>query len=374
MLLNVASIAFGTVVIALTFNDVFQSVIVPRATGRRYRLSFYYWRGMWHFWPALGWRFFASDTDRHEEFLAIFAPLMLVQLIGFWIGLLIVGFGCVLWGMRDGIVPHYASFGTMLYFAGTSVLTIGFGDVVGRAGIPRLVSVLAGLAGLSFLSVMTAYLFALFGSFQQRETFVVTVAARAGMPPSGVDLLAIAAYSQTSDDLARLMIEAQRWAASVMESHLAYPVLAFFRSSHDEQSWVGTLGTLLDAATLMMTTLDGVRNGQARLFYNVGRHATRDLSTYFRVGEAEESVGIEREEFDHACQRLAAAGYALRDRDEAWTRFAGLRAGYAWRLNALARFFEIPPLRWIGDRSTIGRLPHGELKTHAPGQTGEEIS
>ena len=97
------------------------------------------------------------------------------------------------------------------------------------------------------------------------------------------------------------MLDAQRWAASVMESHLAYPMLAYFRSSHDDQSWVGTLGTLLDAATLMMTTIDGVRDGQARIFYNVGRHATRDLSKYFRVDTIEESVGIERSEFDHAC-------------------------------------------------------------------------
>jgi hypothetical protein len=157
------------------------------------------------------------------------------------------------------------------------------------------------------------------------------------------------------------MLDAERWAAAVMESHLAYPVLAFFRSSHDEQSWVGTLGTLLDAATLLMTTVDGVRNGQARIFYNVGRHAARDLARYFRIAAAEESAGIERIEFDHACERLEAAGYTLHDREDSWTRFAGLRSGYASRLNALAAFFAIPPLQWIGDRSAINVAPHGEL-------------
>ena len=107
------------------------------------------------------------------------------------------------------------------------------------------------------------------------------------------------------------MIDAQRWSAQVMESHLAYPVLGFFRSSHDDQSWVGTLGTLLDAATLLMTTVEGERDGQARIFYNVGRHATRDLAHYFRFGGADETVGIERTEFDQACDRLAAAGYTV---------------------------------------------------------------
>jgi hypothetical protein len=366
MLSNIASIAAGVVIIALTLNDVFQSVVMPRATGRGFRISFYYWRSAWYVWPKLAWRVYPGDGDRREDFLAVFAPLMLISLIGLWAGLLIVGFGFLLWGMRGGIAPAHASFGTMLYFAGSSLLTIGFGDVVARSGLPRLVSVLAALGGLSFLSIVTAYLFALFGSFQRRETFVVTVAARAGMPPSGVNLLAIAGYSQTIDDFPALMVDAQRWAAMVMESHLAYPVLAFFRSSHDEQSWIGTLGTLLDAATLAITTLDGLRNGQARIFYSVGRHAARDLSHYFRVDVTEGSPGIERSEFDHACDRLAATGYALRDRDEAWKRFAGMRSGYAVRLNALAAFFQIPPLQWIGDRSILLIGPHGELKIHAP--------
>jgi Ion channel len=374
--LNILSIVVGAAIIILTLNDVFQSVVMPRATGRRFRISFYVWRGAWHLWPRLAWRVFAADGDRREEFLALYAPFMLIMLIGLWAALLILGFGFILWGLRGGVIPAHASFGTMLYFAGTSLLTIGFGDVVGREPGPRIVSVLAGLAGLSFLSILTAFLFAVFGAFQRRETFVVTVGARAGTPPNGVNLLAIAGYSRTSEDLSPLMIDAQHWAASVMESHLAYPMLGFFRSSHDDQSWVGTLGTLLDGATLMMTTLDGVRDGQARIFYNVGRHATVDLSRYFRVGVPDERVGIERSEFDHACDRLAAAGYTLRPRDEAWQRFSNLRSDYASRLNLLARFFEIPPLQWIGDRSIITASHHGDgpLKTRGPRPSGAETS
>jgi Ion channel len=374
MLLNVLSVALGVAVIALTLSDVFQSVVMPRATGQRFRISFFVWRASWYLWPKLAWRLYSVDGDKREDFLAIFAPLILVSMIAIWACLLMLGFGFLLWGMRGGITPAHASFGTILYFAGTSLLTIGFGDVVGRDILPRLVSVLAALAGLSFLSILTAFLFAIFGSFQTRETFVVTVGARAGTPPSGVNLLAIAGYSQTHEDLPTLMVDAQRWAAGVMESHLAYPMLAFFRSSHDDQSWIGTLGTLLDAATLTMTTIDGVHSGQARIFYSVGRHAARDLSHYFRVGVAEDTVGIERAEFEHACDRLVAAGYSLRDRDEAWTRFSGLRSGYAGRLNVLAAFFAIPPLQWIGDRSIIMAGPHGELKIHAPDQRDEGIS
>jgi hypothetical protein len=358
MILNILSMAAGIALVVLTLGDIFQVVVVPRSTGRRYRISFYVWRSMWRIWPMLGWRLYPENSDRREEFLAIFAPFMLIALLGLWVGLLIFGFALMVWGIRGGITPAHATFGEVLYFAGTSLLTIGFGDVVGRTAGPRLVSVLAGLSGLSLLSITTAYLFAIFGSFQQRETFVVTVAARAGAPPSGVNLLAIAGYSMTRDDMPRLMIDAQRWAAQVMESHLAYPVLAFFRSSHDDQSWIGTLGTLLDAATLLMTTVEGHPDGQARIMYNVGRHATRDLAVYFQAGMDDKSVGIERSEFDYACDRLVAAGYKLQDRDEAWLRFSDLRATYASHLNELARTFAIPPISWIGDRSSITLSPH----------------
>jgi hypothetical protein len=373
MLLNAASVLLGVVIIVSTLNDVFQSVVMPRATGRNFRVSLYVGRGVWRIWPRFAWGVYPRDEDRRENLLAVFAPFMLVALIGFWVTMLILGFAFVLWALRGGIVPLAdRTFGATLYFAGTSLLTIGFGDVVGRAGLPRLVSVLAALAGLSFLSITTAYLFAVFGSFQKRETFVVSVAARAGAPPSGVNLLAIAGYSRTKDDLSGLMVDAQRWAAAVMESHLAYPVLAFFRSSHDDQSWIGTLGTLLDAATLLMTTVDGVRDGQARIFYNVGRHAARDLARYFRAGDAEDEPGIERAEFDHACERLSAAGYTLFDHEESWKRFAGLRSGYASRLNALAAFFHIPPLQWIGDRSAIHVAPHADVKTRDLDRSGGE--
>jgi Ion channel len=358
MLLNLVSIVAGVAVILFALNDVFQSVIVPRATGRRYRLSAYVWRWIWYVWPRVAWRLDPGNGGRREEILAVFAPFTLVLLVFLWAALLIVGFGLVLWGLRSGITPARPTFGAVLYYAGTSVVTIGYGDIVSHGWAARLASVLAGLAGLSLLSITTAYLFALFAAFQNREMFVVMVAARAGAPPSGVNLLAIAGYSRTREDLPQIMFNAQRWAAGLMESHLAYPVLTFFRSSHDDQSWVGTLGTLLDAATLIMTTIDGAPDGQARIFYNVGRHATFDLSNYMMIRIGEETVGIERSEFDDACGQLVEAGYKLRDRDEAWKRFSDLRSNYAARLNALARFFESPPLQWIGDRSSIGASAH----------------
>lgn len=353
MVPNVVAIVAGAIVILLALNDVFQSVVVPRAAGRAWRVSFVVWSAVWSFWPRIAFRLFPRDADRCENFLADFAPFTLVLLLAVWTACALLGYALIFWGLRDGMRPSLHTFGDALYFSGTSLFTLGFGDLVGRTGAPRAMSVLEALTGLGILSIVTAYLFAIFAAFQTRESFVVTVSARTSLPPSGINLLTVAAYADTRAHFDTLMLDAQRWCAALMESHLAYPVLAFFRSNHDCQSWVGTLGSLLDAALLVMTTVDGEPVGEARIFYTLGRHATRDLARHFRV--TSHAPGIERSEFERACDRLARAGYTLRDRDAAWSHFSELRRAYAPNLNALAHFFRTPPLQWIGDRNAANR-------------------
>jgi len=357
MLLSFFSIAVGLLIIAAALNDVFQSVIVPRAVGRRYRLSAHLLRRTWYLWPKLAWRLFPRDGSRREDFLAAFAPTTLVTLIAMWGVLLALGFGGVLFGLRDEFSPRINAYGTAVYFASTSLLTIGYGDIVPRGGWARFLSMCAGASGLGVLSITTAFLFATFGAFQQREAFVVLVGSRAGSPPSGVGFLTISAYADLGGDIEHLMRDAQSWASIVMETHLAYPMLAYFRSSHEHESWIGTLGTLLDAATLMMTTIE-MPCGQARMFYSIGRHCARDLAHLFGVDSViDHAGGVHRDEFERACDRLSAAGLTLKNRDEAWQHFATLRSTYAGHVNGLARLFDIPPLEWVGDRSLIAS-PH----------------
>jgi len=180
----------------------------------------------------------------------------------------------------------------------------------------------------------------------------VTMGSRMGAPPSGATMLETASKYGLEADMAQSLREAEKWAASVLESHLAYPILGFFRSSHDDESWIGTLGAMLDASTMIITLTNSPLVGRAKLFHIIGVHLTRDLSRYFRVAQTEEA-GIERREFDEACAQLAQAGVVVRCDDDAWQKFSELRAQYAGPLNAMAHFWLIPPTRWIGDRSSI---------------------
>jgi hypothetical protein len=343
----------GLLFVITSLNDVFQSVIVPRAVGRRFRPSVYWGRGiLWPLWQKQA-KYLIKDDDAREDFLAAFAPTNLITTLMLWSLMLVIGYGLMVYALGSQMHPVITTFGDAFYFAGTSFFTIGFGDFYGTTGWTRLLSLAAGASGFGVISSTTAYLFAIFGAFQTREQFVVIVGARAGSPPSGVGMVTLAARNESADDLSETMREAQRWCALILETHLAYPVLAYFRSSHDYESWVGTLGTLLDAAVLTITTVE-CKRGEARILYNLGRHATHDLAHFFGLlDETKSDPQITIEEYDEARARLQDAGLTLTDRDIGWEHFSRLRSGYARNLSALAAFFDIPRLEWVGQKPLI---------------------
>src|SRR6059058_2437740 len=233
--------------------------------------------------------------------------------------------------------------------------SIGFGDFVATSGLARLLALIAGGTGLGTIALAISFLFSLYGSFQRREILIVTLDARAGAPPSGVNLLETMAKLGMIDDLPSFFGEWEKWAAEVLDSHLAYPVLAYFRSSHDNESWVSALGAVLDATTLVLTTVvDGPR-GPAKMMFAMGTHLVEDLSRFFRIAR-DHDPGVERYEFDQARERLAAAGWALLGAEESWVAFSRLRTQYAVPLNNMAKWWAAPPTQWIGDRSYV-RFP-----------------
>src|SRR5207302_575608 len=144
------------------------------------------------------------------------------------------------------------------------------------------------------------------------------------------------------------------WAAVGPESHLAYPGLVYCRSSHDNEAWLNRFGAVMDAAILVMSTVEDESEGPARLMFTVGNHLVEDLSWYFRLRSSAEPY-VERQEFDEAVARLRKAGHSRRPQEAAWKEFAELRAKYAFPLNQMAQRLAIVPAQWIGDRSY---LPH----------------
>jgi hypothetical protein len=346
----------GLGVVAIVLFDVFLTVVVPRRAPRTagwLRLSRYTIPGLWRIWRWCGLRM--DSADRREGFLGSFGALAVILLLVGWVASLIFGYGLLFEAMRAQIKPEPENLGSAIYFAGTALLTLGFGDFVAVGGPARLTSLVAAATGLGIFATVITLLFTLYGSFQRREVAVVVLEAGAGAPPSGVTLLETYALAGILDQLPKVFQDWQAWAAEVLDSHLAYPVLAYFRSSHDNDSWISSLGAVMDAGTLVLTTIEDGPKGWAKMSRAVGGHCIEDLVQYFRLPD-EPEVGVEREEFDEARRRLASAGFRLQDADVSWANFSRLRMEYAGRVNALARNWATPPAQWIGDRSPL-RFP-----------------
>ena len=339
----------GAVLVVWILNDVFQSVIVPRPTPG-IRPTNILARLTWPAWRAIGVRM--ATAGKREMHLGRYASLLLVAIYLVWLVGLLVGFGLILFALRSQVRPVPVDLVEAIYFAAVSLVTIGFGDIVATEALARAVAVVAGATGLGVVALEISFIFSLFAAFQRREALVVTLDQRAGAPPSGVRLLETMAEERMRDDLAPTFGEWERWAGEVLDTHVSYPILAYFRSTHDNESWIGAVGAMLDAATLVITTIDDGPAGQARMMWAAGNHLVEDIAQFFRLS-ADDGVGVERAEFDAARERLAAAGYRLRDADASWAAFTKARAKYAGRLNALARHWAVPPSLWIGDRSLL---------------------
>jgi hypothetical protein len=351
--MEAVALALGLFLLALTFWDIFETVVVPRPTPGWFRIGRYVLRGSWRVLRAIR---DGRPGRSYDRVLGLFAPAITVALLGTWLACLIVGYGLVLYGLREQLQPVPPDLGTALYFSASSVLTLGYGDIVAVGMTARIMVVTAAIGGLGTVALVVTFLFSLYGSYQRREVQVVALQAAAGDPPSAVSLLETYAQLELVGRLPDLFDRWERWAVEVLDSHVAYPLLGFFRSSHDNLSWISALGTILDAASLVLTTIKGEPRGDAKLVKRVGTHLVEDI---YNLGfHAGEPTSLDRSAFDAACDRLEEAGYTLEARDGAWQAFEAARATYAPRLEAMATYWATPATQWLGDPITLRQPLH----------------
>jgi len=351
---DVLIFAAGTLILVVIAADVFETIVVPRPSPGPHRLSRYLVKVSWRIWRWLGAR--TRTGLARDGFYGIYAPGAVILMLWAWLALLILGFGLLFYALRADLVPAPTDLGTSLYFAGTSVLTLGFGDVVAGGLLAQLVAIVAAASGLGVVALVITFLFSLYGSYQRREALVVTLSSRAKAPPSAVVLLETYARLDLIGELPALFAAWESWAAEVLDSHVAYPLLGYFRSSHDNISWLSALGAVLDACALVLTTVEDIPRGQAELTKRGGAHLVEDISNV--VGLQGDGSRVGQAEFDEAYERLRVAGYRLGDPDESWHRFERGRATYAGRLEALASYWATPATAWIGERTPASSVAH----------------
>lgn len=337
-------LGLGLLLVALTVYDLFESVVLPRPAVGRLRFSPLVLHAFGLLWRAVGRRL--QPVRRREAVLGAFGPTAVLMLLVLWAAALVVGYALILMGCEP------TGFGGALYLSASSFLTLGIAGP--RRGPGRVVVPLEAANGLGLFALVVSLLFLLFGAFERREVQVIALDASAGAPPSGLALLETCAELGLPEHLGETFATWRIWAAQVLESHLAFPALVYFRSSHDNEAWLNSFGAVMDAANLVLTALDGGPRGEATMFYKVGKHLVDDIGYHFRFRRVQQP-GLEQWELEQALARLAAAGYRCRPVQQVWPVFAARRLQYLPLIEHLSRYLVLPPAPWIGDRSY---LPH----------------
>lgn len=307
------------------------------------RIVRYFFEGTWTCWSAMGRRI-RSDDKRHE-FLGPYGPLSLVLLLIVWAAGLVAAFGSLFWCLdlsRSGSNLWF----DQIYFSGVTFFTLGYGDIVPTAGWGKALSVLEAGTGLGFIAMVIGYLPVMYQLFSRREAQVITLDAIAGSPPAAVTMVSRYAEGHSLDTLDSFLLRWQQWCAELLESQLSYPMLAYYRSQHDNQSWLAALTAIMDASVLIMVGLNGVRTLQARQTFATARLAAIEMGRVLGVRPRPlETDRLPSERFLEVKDRLDRAGLSFVDEEEAEERLSSFRDTYEPFLNGLGQhlILSLPP-------------------------------
>jgi hypothetical protein len=338
--LHVLSILAGAVLVVLMVSDAVGTLIVTQGRSAPWRPTRIWYTSTWKLARGLSARL---PFEAGETVLSVYPAVSLLGLLVVWLAGLMVGWALVYWGIGLTALGT-TDFGTVLYYAGTSLLTPAFGTAHGAA--ERTLTLLETLTGLGTIALLISYLPALYGAYSRREARLLTLDDPLGARITPVRVIALHSGDGDLDLLYRFFAEWEMWIAEVLESHVSYPMLALFRSQHRGQSWITALGVVTDAATLTCACVEGAEQREPYFTYRRGRRAVVEISDRLHIVEGTPENWLTEANFDIAWDVLNGLGPQLREKGEAWERLQLLRQSYGARLQDLMDFVVAPRGFW----------------------------
>jgi Ion channel len=356
-------LAAGVICLFVVLLDAFQTIILPRRASGRFRITRIFYIATWN-----PWAFFARrqhNPRKRETALSFYGPMSLIFLLVIWAAGMVFGFALIYYALGSPFadVAKRSNFFTDLYVSGTTIFTLGLGDVTPQNPWARILVVLESGTGFGFLAIAMGYFPVLYGAFSRREVSIALLDARAGSPPTAAELLRRHSYQGGEQSLSVLLMEWERWSAELLESHISYPLLCYFRSQHNNQSWLSALTAILDASALLISGVRGPEARQAQLTFAMARHAVVDLAQGFSlrpVIDAPDRLPPElyRKLFDLMCE----SGVNVCHDNFSGGRLREMRVLYEGYVEALSRYLSMPLPPWLAEHpfkdnwQTVARL------------------
>ena len=348
--MRIFTLIAGIVCVVVVLLDAFQTIILPRRATGRFRLTRIFYILTWRPWVLLS--SCMRDARKRETAFSFYGPLSLIFLLVMWAGMLIVGYALIYYALGSPFHDPVQSstLRTDLYVSGTTLFTLGLGDVTPLTRHSRELVILEAGMGFGLLAVVMGYFPVLYGAFSKREVSISLLDARAGSPPTAAELMRRHSYAGAESDLSVLLVEWERWSAELLESHISYPQLCYFRSQHTNQSWIGALTAILDASALLIAGVRGHEARQAQLTFAMARHALVDLAQIFSLEPKRNTPDrLPPERYDQLYNQLCQSGVSVCRDDQSYARLREMRALYEPYAETLSHFLRMPLPPWVAD-------------------------
>jgi hypothetical protein len=336
----------GVLIIVIVLWDAFETIVLPRRVSRWFRLTRMFYLSTWIPWRGVARQI--KKSKQRESFLSYYGPLSLLVLFVLWAAALIFAFGFLYYGAAANRDITRPSLSTCIYLSGTTFFTLGLGDVTPHTSAERVLAVFESGLGFGFLALVVSYLPVIYQAFSRREVNIVLLDARAGSPPTAAEILRRHTGPHGIDALRVLLHDWERWSAQILESHVSYPVVSYFRSQHSNESWLAALAAILDVSALLIANVEDACSRQARLTFAMCRHTVVDLAQVFYrkplVGAANRLPPGELQRLREALKQI---GFEMRDTEAANKKLEHLREMYEPYLQALAAYLSVDLPPWI---------------------------
>ena len=361
--MQAAAFIAGFLCLLVVLVDAFQTIILPRRASGRFRLTRLFYIATWRPWLLVAR--LVNGKNKRETFLSFYGPLSLIMLLIVWAAGMVLGFALFYFAFGNPFrdVGARAGFLSDLYVSGTTIFTLGIGDVTPLKEWARVLLVLEAGTGLGFLAVVMGYFPVLYGAFSRREVSIALLDARAGSPPTATELMRRHSYDGAEQALALLLVEWERWSAELLESHISYPLLCYFRSQHTNQSWLSALTAILDTSALLISGVRGTEARQAQLTFAMARHAVVDLAQIFSLDPVEDTTHrLPPEMYQKLIDTLFHSGVKVCRDNFCTDRLREMRHLYEGYAEALSRYLSMPLPPWIAETphkdnwQTVARL------------------
>jgi hypothetical protein len=350
-MLNALCLFLGLTLALVVFVEAFEVMLLPRRIRRRMRMVRYLFASTWLVWSWIADRLRPSPT--RDSFLSLFGPLSLLMLLSSWVGGLIAGFGLLQWTLRSS--PDGAStLANYMFLSASTFFTLETGGPQSLSEVSKVIAIIEAGSGFAFLALVIGYLPVLYQLFSRRETYVIMLDARAGSPPSATILLARHADGESVVALLQLLHEWEQWSAELTESHLSYPMLSYYRSQHDNQSWLAALAAIMDTCALIMVGIKDFPTLQARMTFSTARLAIVELCRVLNLKpQVYGDTRLTSEDYAQMRVELCAAGLELAEDNAAEHRLRDFRATYEPFLNTLADYLLLNLPAWLPPKDTL---------------------